>query len=208
MRALILLLAAGAACFAQRWQLGGTIGYGLYRGGTVIAPSGKAQAGVRNRFAAGFLVSEDVHPYISGEIRYLYQDGDPFLESGGRKSNIQGQSHAFHYDLVFHSRPAGARLRPYAAIGGGAKLYVVSGPPPSPQPFASIATLTTHDQAKVLITTGLGLKYAWREHAVLRVEFRDYITTFPRRLIAPAESATARGIFHQFTPLLGVAWTF
>lgn len=208
MRAILLLLAACTGCLAQRWQLGGTLGYGLYHGGAVIAPAGKAEAGVRNRFAAGFLASEDVHPYISGEIRYLYQDGDPFLEFGGKKSNIQGQSHAFHYDVVVHSRPSGARLRPYVSIGGGAKLYVVSGPAPRPQPFAAIATLTTNDQAKVLVTAGLGLKYAWRDHVALRVELRDYITTFPRRLIAPAESATARGIFHQFTPMLGVAWMF
>jgi hypothetical protein len=40
------------------------------------------------------------------------------------------------------------------------------------------------------------------------VEFRDYLTTFPRQEIVPAPHNTARGIFEQFTPLFGVAYIF
>jgi hypothetical protein len=43
---------------------------------------------------------------------------------------------------------------------------------------------------------------------LLRAEFRDYLTTFPRQQIVPAAHNTARGIFEQFTPLFGVSYTF
>jgi hypothetical protein len=45
-------------------------------------------------------------------------------------------------------------------------------------------------------------------HMLLRAEFRDYLTTFPRQQIVPAPNNTARGIFQQFTPLFGVSYTF
>jgi hypothetical protein len=43
---------------------------------------------------------------------------------------------------------------------------------------------------------------------LLRAEFRDYLTTFPKAQIVPAPNNTARGIFEQFTPLFGVSYTF
>jgi hypothetical protein len=46
------------------------------------------------------------------------------------------------------------------------------------------------------------------QHVVLRVDFLDYITTFPRRQILPAPGNTARGLFEQFTPLFGVGYLF
>src|SRR4051794_9566262 len=88
---------------AQQYELGATIGYGIYRTGSIYAPGGKAEAGIRNRFAAGAVFSEDMHSHVSGEIRYLFHDGHPFLSAGGVKSDIQGQSHTFTYELLFHT---------------------------------------------------------------------------------------------------------
>jgi hypothetical protein len=42
----------------------------------------------------------------------------------------------------------------------------------------------------------------------VRLDFRDYITPFPKQVIAPARFATARGFLHMFTPLLGVGFAF
>jgi hypothetical protein len=207
MKRFLLLAAIAPLCQAQ-WEIGAGGGYGLYHTGTVIAPAGHAVAGVRNRFAFTFFAGEDLYEHLSGEFRYTYQDGDPFLSSAGVKSNIQGQSHAFHYDLLFHLRPRRERFRPYFSIGAGAKEYVVSGPAPALQPLAPIALLTANDQTKVLTVAGGGIKWRAGNHVVLRLDFRDYITTFPRDLIRPAGGATARGIFHQFTPLVGVGYTF
>ena len=61
---------------------------------------------------------------------------------------------------------------------------------------------------KVVFSAGGGVKFRLIPHVLLRAEFRDYITTFPRQQIVPALHNTARGIFEQFTPLFGVSYTF
>jgi hypothetical protein len=197
-----------SACFAQPFEIGGVIGYGVYRDGTIFGAGESVQAGIRNRFAAGWLVGEDLYEHFSGEIRYLYQDGHPFLATSSVKSDMQGQSHAFHYDMLFHFRPREQRLRPYVAGGVGVKGYIVAGPAPNPQPLPNIATLVTQDEWKFLVTVGGGVKYRLHKNVVLRGEFLDYLTAFPRRQLLPATNNTARGIFQQFTPMFGVGYMF
>ena len=192
----------------DRWEIGGGAGYGMYRKGTVFSPAGNAEAGIRSRFALTVVGGEDMYRYVGGEARYTYQDGDPFIQAGGQQVNVQGQSHAFHYDVLIYARPRGARIRPYFAGGPGAKLYVVSGPLPLRQPFPGIATLTTTDQTKFLLSVGGGVKVRLASHLLARFDFRDYITAFPRKLIQPAPFATARGLFQQFTPMIGLSATF
>src|SRR5690348_730111 len=97
----IAVILWASVCWGQQWEVGATIGYGVYRNGSVYAPAGKVTAGVRNRFVAGAVFGEDLYEHISGELRYLYQDGDPFVSARGTQGNIQGQSHAVHYDLLF-----------------------------------------------------------------------------------------------------------
>ena len=205
---LLAALLFAAACFAQPYEIGGTIGYGIYRDGTVFGPGISAQAGIRNRFAAGCLVGEDLYEHISGEIRYLYQDGHPFLATSSAKSDMQGQSHAFHYDLLFHLSRRDRRFRPFVAGGVGIKGYIVAGPAPFPQPLPNIATLVTQDEWKLLVTVGGGVKYRLYKNLLLRGDFLDYLTAFPRRQILPAANNTARGIFQQFTPMFGVSYSF
>ena len=77
-----------------------------------------------------------------------------------------------------------------------------------PQTGTSIATLNNTDQWKFAVSVGAGLKYAVQEHVLLRLDFRDYITTFPSSEIKPAPHNTARGVFEQFTPLFGVSYLF
>ena len=59
-----------------------------------------------------------------------------------------------------------------------------------------------------VISLGGGVKLRLYKNIILRGDFRDYLTTFPRRQIVPAANGTARGIFQQFTPLFGVSYTF
>jgi hypothetical protein len=197
-----------SACFAQHYEVGGAIGYGFYRNGTIFGPGVSAEAGVRNRFAAGWVIGEDLYQHISGEVRYLYHDGHPFLETPAVKTDIQGQSHAFHYDLLLHARGREARLRPFFAAGVGVKGYIIAGPAPRPQPLPAIGSLLAHDQWMLLVTVGGGVKYRLRNNLVIRGDFRDYMTGFPRSQIAPALNNTARGIFQQFTPMFGVGYSF
>ena len=88
----------------------------------------------------------------------------------------------------------------------GAKLYVVSGPENPQAPLGNIAHLTARDDLKALFTGGGGLKVRLGRNVALRIDFRDYVTTFPKKLIAPVPYGTARGIFQQFTPMLGISY--
>jgi len=191
-----------------QYEFGGSIGYGIYRNGTVFGAGSTADAGIRNRFAAGAVFGEEMYNYISGEVRYLYHDGHPFVSSGGNKTDIQGQSQTFTYDLLFHFEPRERRLRFFAAGGAGAKGYIIAGPAPTVQPLANVVTLTTQDQWMLVVDLGGGVKYALTKHVQLRGDFRDYLTKFPKQQLAPAAGNTARGIFQQFTPLFGVSYVF
>ncbi len=110
--------------------------------------------------------------------------------------------------MLFHLRTREHRWRPFLEGGAGGKEYVIAGPEPYPQPIPQIATLTTNDVWKVVFSAGGGVKFRPMPHMLVRAEFRDYITTFPRQQIVPAPHNTARGIAEQFTPLLGIAYTF
>lgn len=207
MKYAVLILFAGAA-FGQHYELGADIGYGIYRDGTIFSSSETVQAGIRNRFAAGIVLGDEFSDYVSAEFQYLYHDGHPFLQAPGVKADIQGQSDALTYNLLFHFKKRDHRLRPFLEGGVGAKAYIIAGPEPFPQPIPQVASLTTNDVWKVVFSAGGGVTYRLVPHMLLRAEFRDYLTTFPRQQIVPAPHNTARGIFQQFTPLFGVSYTF
>jgi hypothetical protein len=196
-----------SSCFAQQYELGAAIGYGAYRNGTTFGPGESVTAGIRNRFAAGAVFGEDLYDHLSGEVRYTYQDGHPFLSGAGQKTDIQGQSQTLTYDVLFHFRDREHRVRPFLAAGLGAKEYVIAGPAPAPI-FPGIASLTTQDEWKFVGALGGGVKLRLARHVILRGDFLDYMTTFPKREILPAPGNTARGIFQQFTGLFGVSYTF
>lgn len=197
-----------AAAYGQKYDIGANIGYGVYNDGTIYSGAGTAMAGIRNRFAAGVDLAEEITDYVSVQFSYLYHDGHPFLKAPGVNSDIQGNSDALTVEGLFHFKKLDQRWRPFVAGGAGAKEYIIAGPAPFPQPIPAIASLTTNDVWKVVFTAGGGIEYRPRPHVLLRGEFRDYITTFPRTQIVPAPNNTARGIFEQFTPLFGLSYTF
>jgi opacity protein-like surface antigen len=208
MRHVVLLLLWATAALGQQYEVGANIGYGFYRNGTIFSNSGSAQAGIRNRFAVGIVLGSDFSEFVSADFRYLYHDGHPFLQTANVKADVQGQSDALTMELLFHFKRRDHRWRPYVTGGTGAKGYVVAGPEPFPQPIPEVASLTTNDVWKVVFSVGGGLKFRLMPHLLLRAEFLDYLTTFPRQQIVPAAHNTARGVFQQFTPLFGVSYTF
>ena len=197
-----------ATALGQQYEAGANFGYGLYKNGTIYSSTGSVDAGIRNRFAAGIDLGYEFSNYVSAQFDYLYHDGHPFLQGQGVKSDIQGQSHALTLEMLFHFKPRNRRLRPFVAGGAGAKDYVIAGPEPFPQPIPQIASLTANDVWKVALTFGGGVQYLLRPHLLLRGELRDYVTTFPRQQIVPAPHNTARGVFQQVTPLVGISYTF
>ena len=204
----LLVFLCTIACFAEDWEVGAFGGYGWYRNASVYSPAGKAQAGIRDRFVAGAVLTNDTYEHFSGEVRYVYQDGDPFLSAGGIRENIQGQSHTFVYDFLVQMNNRESRVRPYFAAGIGAKLFRISGPPLAAQPLESIATLATRDDVRPVISVGPGVKVRVSQRLIVRLDFRDYITPFPSTLIKPAPFATGRGLLQQFTPMLGIGYWF
>jgi hypothetical protein len=195
-------------CLAQQWEIGGTIGYGIYRDARVNGPGAEATVGIQNRFAAGAVVTESLYDHLSGEIRYMYQDGDPFLSYRGARANVQGQSHSILYDVLIQVRGREEKLRPFVAAGVGGKYYRTTGPSPEVQPAPNVADLVRANQWTVLVSIGGGLSYFVRKHLLLRADFRDYITPFPTKLFIRVNGGTDRGLFQQFTPMLGVSYGF
>ena len=208
MRYLAMVLLATAAWAQTTYEIGADVGYGIYHDGTIFSSQGTAQAGILNRFAAGMVFGDEFSDYVSAELQYLYHDGHPFLTYAGTRTDIQGNSTSVTYSFLFHFKKQDHRWRPFLEGGMGAKGYITAGPAPNPQPVPQIATLTTNDIWKVVFVPGAGVKFHVIKHMDVRVEFRDYLTTFPRTQIVPATNNTARGIFEQFTPLFGVAYTF
>jgi hypothetical protein len=177
-------------CFAQEYEIGGFYGYGWYNSGTIFSSAGTARAGILNRFAAGAYLDDNRWSYVSGELRYVYQDGHPYLKYNGMRADIQGQSHTITYDLLFHGNNEERRFRPFAAIGAGAKGFLIAGPEPFPQPFPGVATLNGNNQWKFVTDVGGGVKYRLNKYFLLRGDFRDYITTFPSRELTRREACS------------------
>jgi outer membrane protein W len=192
----------------QNWEIGGGAGYGVYRNATISGAAGSVDAGVRNAYSVTGVVSEDLFEHLSGEIRYVYQAGSTFLQSGSAQGTVSGSSHTFTYDALLHLKPRESRIRPFVAFGAGAKYYATSGNTPKAQPVPAIAVLTTQSQWEPAFDFGGGVKYRVTDHLVVRGDVRDYISFFPNRLFAPAGGARQTGVLQQFTPMFGIGYTF
>ena len=202
----VLCLAAGAG--AQIWEIGASAGEAIYQNGTITSPAGSVQAGINNSVIPSVAVCENMYDHISGEFRYLYQPGEPFLSQNGTKTQLSGDSHTFVYDVLLHFRPRSSWWRPYVAVGGGAKYYVTSGPAPVPEPFAKEALLLANNQWTAVGSAGVGLKVKVQEHVVLRFDIRDFISQFPKNQLKPASGASAPSVLQQITPMGGIGIVF
>jgi len=205
---LFLALWIAGACSAQNWEASAGVGYGVYHNGSIISTGGTADAGIRNRFVVSGAIAEDLFEYFSGEVRYVYHDGDTFLQSGSTKGTVQAQSHTITYDALIHFKSRDSRIRPFVAGGVGGKYYDSTGPAPSPQPLPRIAGLTRQSQWTPVYDFGGGVRVRISQHFTVRGDLRDYLTVFPSRLFAPVANATTRGIFHQVTPMFGIGAHF
>jgi len=202
----VLLLSAASA--AQTWEIGAAVGTGIYRNATITGSTGSAQAGMENAIAPGLVVCDNMYEHVSGEFRYLYQSGHPFLSQGSIKGTMPGESHTFVYDVLIHFRPRGSWWRPYVAAGAGVKGYMAPGPAPVPEALPKSALLLANNQWEFAGSAGAGIKVKVQEHVLLRLDVRDYITPFPKKQISPATGASVSGLLQQITPMGGVSIVF
>ena len=203
--ALVVLAPAG---FAQKWEVGGVTGGGFNNNLSVSNPAGNATTGFANGFAFGAILGQNLYPMVSGEMHYTYRFGDLKVSSAGESATFKGLSHTMHYDILVHSRPARARLRPFVAAGGGFRVFRGVGAESPYQPLSSFALLTKTQQWMPMVTFGGGIKYSISRRVLLRAEVRDYFTSFPTKVIAPAPGAHLSGWLHDIVPLAGITFVF
>ena len=205
----IALTCATAGLAQQRdWEVGGAFGFGFARNATISNPSGSSTAGIDNRFAAGAVIGQDLYQHFSGELRYTFRDNDLVLKNGGQKVNMDGDSHLIHYDLLFHALGRESRFRPYAAAGGGIRLFRGTGKEYANQPFSDFAVITKANEIKPLISAGGGVKFSLTSNAVVRFDFREYISPFPEKLFVTPNGSKIRGWLYDAVPMVGLSFVF
>jgi hypothetical protein len=200
-----LLLFAGAA-FAQQWEFGGSAGASFLPTLPVSSPAGSANAGFQTGFAAGAYVGQSLNPRISGEIHYTFLQSNLKLSSAGTTTTFSGNSHAFYYDVVFHSHRRESRAQWFAAVGGGMKLFRGTGAEEAYQPLSQFAFFTKTQKVEPMVTFGGGVKFQVAPHLTMRAEVRDYMTPFPKELITPAPGARIGSWLNDIVPMITVSY--
>jgi len=190
------------------YEFGGGVVGSFYDKKTFTSAAGNAEAGFATGIGASAWIGHHMYPRLSGEIRYDMLRNDMTLEGGGAKATFGGDSHAIHYDLHFHLSEIGSKFRPFVLAGGGVKMFRGTGQERSFQPLSQIAVLTHTTELAGLITFGVGVKVQLTDRILLRVEFRDNLTRFPKKVIAPNRGSGGDGWLNNFAPTAGVSVLF
>jgi Outer membrane protein beta-barrel domain len=202
------LMAMAPSVMAQRWEFGGGIGGSFYLSRDISNGSAKASAGIDTNIASGVWLGEDLSNKWGGEVRYDYQRGDAQLSSGGVSTSSSGESHAIHYDILWHVTPRGSKVRPFLGAGAGIKVYRVTGQELVSQPLSQFALLTKGNELEPLLSLGAGIKWQVAPSFQVRIEVHDYITPFPKEIITPNVGSHVAGVLQNIVPMLAIAYTF
>ena len=201
-------LGLGLPAVAQtRVELGGLALITAYRSADVRSGPAIGSVGFQPGPSAGGFLGQTMGDHFGGEIRYLFSRNDLELSSGGREARFSGRSHIVNYDVLVYATGRRARIRPFAAFGGGLKRYQGTGTEQAFQPLSNLALLTKTSETLPTADFGGGVKIHLNRNAALRVEFRDYITSVPR-VFEPSPGAKISGLLHHWVPAVGFSWTF
>jgi hypothetical protein len=204
-------IAVVSSCYAQQWEIGIAGGYGFPRDLTVSNTLGqKADTGFKPGWAFSAVGGQNVGRHFTGEVRYTYRQSDLHVSSGGQQARFSGENHVVHYDLLVNATGRDATVRPYFAVGGGAKIYRGTGTETVFQPLSSLAVLSNTQQVEPVVSLGGGVKFHLGRSALMRFDFRDYASPFPNKVIAPNSITRTQfsGWVHDFVGLVGVSYTF
>lgn len=205
-----LLLVAGAAApgaLAQKWEIGVLGGGSMYNSASVTNGSASGSVGFKSGPAVGAFFGQNGNRF-SGELRYDYLPSDLKVSSGGSEATFAGMAHAIHYDMQFNFTSSEAAIRPFVSAGGGVKIFEGTGSPTITQPLSNLALLTNTHETKGLGVVGGGIKAKLGSRITFRLQVQDFITPFPRQVIAAAPGAKISGILHDivFSAGIGVAF--
>ncbi|MGH9723077.1 MAG: outer membrane beta-barrel protein [Bryobacteraceae bacterium] len=206
--AVVLPLALPQTGWSQKWEVGGMAGGAFNKDATAESPAGAGKVGLKNGAIFSAFLGNNMYRLVAGELRYEYRLGDLKVSSGGTDATLAAQTHAIHYDFLFHFAPTGSKARPYVFGGGGVMIFRGTGTESPAQPLSRIALLTKTNETKGLGTFGAGIKVQVGNSAQVRFELRNYVTPFPRQVIAPSVGATIGDIYWDIAPMGGIAFTF
>ncbi len=201
-------LAAVPAAFAQKWEVGGAVGGGFYTSQAVSSPAGSADATFKTGLSGSAWVGNTTSSHWGGEVRYDFQVGAMKLSGNGAEATFGAQTHQIHYDFLWHAGSSEARVRPFLAAGAGIKVYRGTGTETLTQPISRVALLTKTQDVRPMISIGGGLKFRVSERVDFRLQIHDYLTPFPKDVIAPAAGASVGGWIHDIVPSFGLSFLF
>ena len=202
-----LAVSAAPAALAQKWEFGGSGGYGFYTPKDADRPTESAKAKIKPGVAASAWLSNNTSLRWGGELRYNYERGNLQLKQGSTEANFNAESHSIHYDFQWHAADADSASRPYLAFGGGVKVYRGTGTEQLTQPLSRFALLTKTQQVQGMVSIGAGIKTKINDRWQFRIDVHDYITPFPKDVIAPNLGTSLGGMLHNIVPSVGIAWT-
>ena len=205
---ILVLAAAAATSSAQQWEVGGIGGGGFLSNVAVAGTAGSATAGFQTGAAFGAFFGNNLNGHIGGELRYAYLQSNLQLSSGGSSVSFSGVAHVVHYDLILRTTRKNSPVQFFAAIGGGMKIFRGTGAEAAYQPLSQYGYFTKTQALKPMASVGGGVKYFVTRRVCLRTEFRDYITAFPKEIIAPAPGAKFGSILQDFVPMVGLSYEF
>jgi Outer membrane protein beta-barrel domain len=203
-----ITLALTPTLFGQKWEVGAGVGASFYTSQDYKNALSSAKAGLSDGLLASVWLGNNSGNLLGGELRYDYEKTDLKLSSGAASATFGADTHALHYDFLLHFAPTDSRVRPYVAAGGGVKLYRGIGKEAAFQPLSSLALLTKANEIKGLVSLGAGIKFAIAHAFQLRIEVHDYLTPFPKTVIAPAQGSKVSGWLQDFVALAGLSVTF
>ncbi len=203
----LFFLASLGLASAQNVELGGLALITAYRSASVQSGPSAGSLGFSPGPTFGGFLGQNMGDHFGGEIRYLYAQNDLKLSSGGTETKFAGRSHIVNYDVLVYLSGREARVRPYAAFGGGLKRYQGTGTEQPFQPLSNLALLTKTGETLPTADFGGGVKLHLSRNAVLRIEFRDYLTKVPK-VFEASPGAKISGLLHQWVPAVGISWTF
>ena len=202
----LFLAVLAASCFAQQWEFGGAGGAGFLNNVNVSSPAGSATAGFESGGAFGGFVGENLYPHWSGELRYMYLQGDVHIQSNGANATFKGNAQVLHYDMLYHTNRKGSKMQAFVAVGGGMKIFRGTGAPEAYQPNYQFGYMTNTQQLKPMADAGAGVRFELRPRLFMRMEFRDYITPFPSQIIAPAPGAKYGKVLNDIVPMASLSY--
>lgn len=203
-----LFCLVGSNLVAQRWELGAGAAGTFYASRSVSVSSLSADAGFKGGWGAAAWLGNDINDFVGGEIRYMFQQNDLKLESGGTTYTFGSRSNTIHYDFLLYGARRGAKIRPFVAFGAGMRGYTGTGKEVVVQPLSQFAFLTRTTEWVPLVSLGAGLKFQPTKSLSFRAEFRDYLTPVPKEVITPAPGAKLGGWYTNFVALFGVSVLF